>query len=119
MGHTLDREKRKCTALNAVAITSFSERNFAMSFKFKITKIDALRHAGVGVFDGQILTGKILTGQDVFLVHKDKKLPLQVAGVVMQNRKSWLKDADTLSLSFKLRDKSFEYAQVGDVLIAA
>lgn len=89
-----------------------------MSFKFKITKVEKIPSAGVGVLDGTVLDGAVTTGQEVVLVHGEKRLPLIVAGVVLESA-SKRRAGDGLSISFKLKQQAFSFAQTGDELIAA
>jgi hypothetical protein len=83
-----------------------------VAFRFKITKVEKLPRAGVGVIDGTVLAGQVMTGQEVTLVHEGKRLTLRVAGVVMGAA------LGKLSLSFKLRQPAFEMAREGDELVS-
>jgi len=89
-----------------------------MAFKFKITKVEKLPSAGVGVLDGTVLDGAVTTGQEVVLVHGENRLPLTVAGVVLESASN-RRAGDGLSISFKLKQPAFSFAQAGDELIAA
>ena len=89
-----------------------------MAFKFKITKVEKLPSAGVGVLDGTVLDGSVSTGQEVVLVHGEKRLPLTVAGVISESA-SKRRAEGGLSISFKLEQPAFSFAQAGDELIAA
>jgi hypothetical protein len=89
-----------------------------MAFKFKITKVEKLPGAGIGVIDGTVVAGTVTTGQEVVLIHQGQRLPLQVAGVVLETCRAH-RDSAELSLSFKLKQPAFAYAQSGDELVAA
>ena len=88
-----------------------------MAFKFKITKVEKLPSAGVGVINGTVLAGTVMTGQSVMLVHQGQRLPLQVAGVVLETNRT-RRNLSELSLSFKLKQGAFAYAESGDELVS-
>jgi hypothetical protein len=87
-----------------------------MSFKFKIDKIERFSREGIGIIDGTILDGSVLTGQTVTLVHGESHFPFQVEGVVLDSHDHLL---NKLSLSFKLRQHALDLAEIGDELISA
>lgn len=89
-----------------------------MAFKFKITKVEKLPSAGVGVLDGTVIDGNVIPGQEVVLVHEGQRMPLTVAGVVLENAAK-RKAKPGLSISFKLKQPAFSYAKAGDELISA
>lgn len=89
-----------------------------MAFKFKITKVEKLPGAGVGVIDGTVVAGTVATGQNVVLVHAGQRLPLKVAGVVLESPGKHRKPSE-LSISFRLKQPGFAFAQAGDELVAA
>ncbi|WP_394787754.1 hypothetical protein [Rhodoferax sp.] len=89
-----------------------------MAFKFRISKVQKLPQAGVGVVDGTVLAGQVLTGQSVLLVHNGEKVPLRVEGVVMNNTRRADRTSE-LTLSFKLKQRALDLATAGDELVAA
>lgn len=89
-----------------------------MGFKFLIKKVERLPRAGVGVLDGTVLAGSVTTGQELTLVHGDRRVPMRLEGVVMEKANIRRQEGE-LSLSFKLRTPAFEVVQAGDQLVAA
>ena len=83
------------------------------AFRFRISRIDRLSRAGVGVFEGALLAGRAVTGQTLLLRHGQQSLLLSLDGVVLGAGAS----AGTLSLVFKLPNLAVELAQPGDELI--
>ena len=91
-----------------------------MAFRFKITKVEKLPNAGVGVLDGTVVDGKVTPGQQVVLVHNGRRLsaPMTVAGVVLEKTAKRRTDSE-LSISFKLKQPTFAQAKAGDELVSA
>ncbi len=87
-----------------------------MAFKFKITNVERLPGSGIGVIDGTVVYGMVTTGQEVVLIHQGQRFPLQVAGVVLEPSRAHRNSAE-LSISFKLKQPAFAYAQAGDELV--
>lgn len=85
-----------------------------MPFKFKVTSVQTLPSAGVGVLAGTVLEGAVLVGQQVDFVHNGQPLPLRVIGVATTDRTR----TDTLALHFKLSQPAFDAVQPGDELVS-
>lgn len=85
-----------------------------MAFTFEITGISKLIKANVGVLDGKLLEGSVITGATADLVHHGVHLPVVVRGVVLDSAKP---KNGIISLTVDLRQKAMELVSPGDQLI--
>ena len=85
-----------------------------MAFTFEITGINRLARAHVGVLDGKLLKGTVMTGSQAELVHDGQRVPVRVKGVVLDSAGL---ASDVLSLTVDLREKAMGLAAVGDHLV--
>jgi sulfate adenylyltransferase subunit 1 (EFTu-like GTPase family) len=118
MAHSPPGANGQQKTLNTISCYDTRERRVFMAFKFKITKVEKLPGAGVGVLDGTVVDGKVMPGQKVVLVHEGQRMPLTVAGVVLENAVKRRTDSG-LSISFKLKQPAFSFAKAGDELVSA
>jgi hypothetical protein len=94
-------------------------RKGAVVFKFKVSGIETLAGAGVGVVRGTALAGHVITGQVVTFMHDGNEFSLEVVGVVMGTTGRGHSRATELSLSVKLRQPAFALLRLGDELMSA
>lgn len=85
-----------------------------MAFTFEITRVNRLARAHVGVLDGKLLEGTVITGSHAELVHDGQRVPVRVKGVVLD---SVGLASNVLSVTVDLREKAMGLATVGDRLV--
>lgn len=101
----------------AVARRTTSKPAAGAVFRFRVSKVEKLPRAGVGVLEGTVLAGRVTTGQELTLVHGDQRLSMRLEGVVLETGNKPRRDG-ALSLSFKLKTPGFAVVEAGDELIA-
>ena len=88
-----------------------------MAFTFKITRVDKLPRAGVGILDGKLVDGSVSSRSAAELVHAGQRFPLKLKGVVLDSSKG--KDEGIISLSLDLRQQGMSVVEEGDLLVSA
>ena len=89
-----------------------------MPLTFKITEVETLTRAGLGVLGGIVVSGTVKTGAQAELVHGDRHFPVEIKGVVLNREMSGGKDDVHLSLSLDLRVHGVRQARAGDLLVS-
>ncbi len=91
-----------------------------MSFEFKVTQIEKMPSAKIGVLNGQLISGKFKTGSIVNLIHGRESIPMKIKGVVLDYADlgdGRRRDPKQISLSVDLREHAMTLVQEGDRLV--
>jgi hypothetical protein len=84
------------------------------AFVFEVTRVSRLPKAGVGLLEGKLLAGKVLTNSQAELVHAGQRIPLRVKGVALD---AVFRTDGNLVLAVGLLEPAMALVVVGDRLI--